>query len=156
MSDHGVSLSFVRPYSLPGSVITYYECIVKHSVVNCPSQELRLNLTDTQFDFAFSDYNITSRCEDQYIEFNVAAYNPAGMGTYASKDCYHPRGSIVCSAWKPGKMFSVWLRWVGTCLSDKYVVYFTSVCINSGVKKFPHMQISSQCMCSYWQQQQVV
>ena len=101
MSDHGVSLSFVQPYSLPGSVITYYECIVKHTVNvgNCPSQELRLNLTDTQFDFVFSDYNITSRCEDQYIEFNIAAYNPAGMGTYASKTVIIP-GDQLCA--QPG------------------------------------------------------
>ena len=89
VSDHGVNLSFVEPYALPESKILYYNCIVKHTKGSW-SQEVRLKLNDVNFSFVFSDYNITSLYEEQYIEFSVGAYNPAGMGNYSTKTVVIP------------------------------------------------------------------
>ncbi len=80
--SQSVNITLDKPYCLPGAVISHYG-----SEVHVPNQNMTIltnfNITsNSEISFVFSEHNI-SRCESQYINISLCAYNRAGKGEFS-------------------------------------------------------------------------
>ncbi len=77
--SQSVNITLDKPYCLPHAVISHYG-----SEVHVPNQNktVMTNFTNPAISFIFSEHNI-SRCESQYINISLCAYNRAGEGEFS-------------------------------------------------------------------------
>lgn len=87
-----VNMSLTKPYCLPGAQIAHYGCLAQFSEQNLT---IMTNFTDPEFNFVFSEFNIT-RCLDQYINFSLCAYNAAGEGDFTHINVFLPKRDEYC------------------------------------------------------------
>ncbi len=79
--SQSVNITVDKPYCLPGAVISHYG-----SEVHAPNQNMTIltnfTISNSEISFVFSEHNI-SRCESQYINISLCAYNRAGEGEFS-------------------------------------------------------------------------
>ena len=98
---HSVNLTLAKPYCLPNANITHYGLFAEASYQNIV---VTANFTESTFNFILSEYNI-SRCEAQYINFSLCAFNLAGKGDFRHLNVFLPGNESCCTS--PDKITTV-------------------------------------------------
>ena len=79
--SQSVNITLDKPYCLPGAVISHYG-----SEIHVPNQNMTIltnfTISNSEISFVFSEHNI-SRCDSQYINISLCAYNRAGEGEFS-------------------------------------------------------------------------
>ncbi len=90
--SQSVNITLDKPYSLSGAQISHYG-----SEVYVPNQNKTIltNFTNPAISFIFSEHNI-SRCDSQYINISLCAYNLAGEGEFSHVEVFVPSDMNYC------------------------------------------------------------
>ncbi len=91
--SQSVNITLDKPYCLPGAVISHYG-----SEVHVPNQNKTIltNFTNPEISFVFSEHTDISRCDSQYINISLCAYNLAGEGEFSYVEVFVPSDMKYC------------------------------------------------------------